>query len=133
LVDSAVVEVTSTEIHAQFWPSRWAFGWFADCSLPGVCWLQLSAAGDRSYPYDRPIVIRGDTPRPAVTVTPAVPWSDGQLVTVTVHNLEPRRFGVVALCLDPRRMVEVREVGSGDGLSTTCTPLATLSPTAVGV
>jgi hypothetical protein len=92
----------------------------------------MSATGDRSYAYDRPIVVRGDTPAPAIEVSPAGPWVDGQHVTVTLRNLEPRRFGVLAYCLDTARMQQVEDHGSGDGLNPACMPLAELTPTATG-
>jgi hypothetical protein len=134
LLDAVATEATSTEVRGQFWPSRWPLASLgADCSVPGVCWLVVSATGNRSYGYDRPIVVRGDAPAPSIAVTPVGPWADGQKVTVTLLNAEPRRFGVLAFCLDRERIAKVEDHGSGDGLDPGCISLADLQPTERGV
>jgi hypothetical protein len=67
-----------------------------------------------------------------IAVSPPGPWTDQQRVAAQLRNLEPRRLGVLALCLDRERATTVIDHGSGDGLDPSCIPLAGLEPTATG-
>ncbi len=77
-------------------------------------------------------LVRGANDAPAMTVTPPGPYTDQQLVRVQLRNLEPRRFGILALCLDPVRAAAIVDTGSGDGISAGCMELASLGSTPIG-
>lgn len=132
-LDTELIAAGPSETRARFWPSRWALASFGiDCSTPGVCWLEIGATGSVADPYGRPVVIGGANEPPAMTVTPPGPYTDKQLVRVQLRNLEPRRFGILSLCLDPVRAAAIVDTGSGDGISGGCMELASLGSTPIG-
>lgn len=104
-------------------PSRWGNEW--DPSNPTVqrpvdcgaatqpCYLKIRILGEPGV-IRRPVRIVGVGTPARIAASQTVALEDQQVVTLTLFDMPPRRWGTVALCLDPERNAQVPPP-DGDG------------------